>query len=44
MKNKNITKYLKLNERITIPPMPPKVSILTEDIEDYENTTESICK
>ena len=44
MKNKNITKYLKLNECVTIPPMPAKVSILTEDIEKYKDITESICK
>ena len=44
MKNKNITKYLILKERATIPPMPPKVSILTENIDDYKNITESICK
>ena len=44
VKNKSIAKYLKLNERIAIPPMPPKVSILAENIDDYKNITESICK
>mgnify|MGYP004555998415 FL=1 len=44
VKNKNITKYLILKERATIPPMPPKVSILAENIDDYKNITENICK
>ena len=44
MKNKNITKYLILKERVIIPPMPPEVSILAENIEKYKDVTESICK
>ena len=44
VKNKNITKYLILKERVTIPPMPPEVSILAENIDDYKNITENICK
>lgn len=44
VKNKNITKYLILKERVIIPPMPPEVSILAENIDDYKNITENICK
>ena len=44
VKNGNITKYLILKERVTIPPMPPEVSILAENIDDYKDITESICK
>ena len=44
VKNKNITKYLILKERVTTPPMPPEVSLLAENIDDDKNITENLCK